>query len=255
MTAERVDGAFVIARLEAARSSDESGLAFDADGTLWSGDVGEDVFEWACAHERLREEARDALAKVALAHDVPAVGSASHIASALYAGYRAGRVAELQMCEVMTWCYAGLSEAELRETARQAFSARGLVGRRRGVLVPIFDWAKRTQLRVIVVSASPFPIVDEGLRLVGIQVAGLAAARPAMNGDVIGARMAEPLPYASQKPIAGGHLLEGHDWLGSFGDNGFDVDMLRAARVGVAVCPKPALLARLHELTNTVVLE
>lgn len=255
LTGEQVDGAAVIDRLEAARIRGPSGLAFDADGTLWSGDVGEDVFEWACGHELLRGEGEDALVRVATLHGVSADGTPSRIASSLYAGYRSGRVPELTMCEIMAWCYAGFSDGELRETARQAFSERQLADRRRGVLVPIFDWAKRGEVRVVVVSASPFPIVEEGLRVIGVEVAGLAAARAAMNGDRIRPAIAEPVPYADQKPLAGKRLLAGHDWLGSFGDNAFDVDMLRAARVGVAVCPKPALAARLHELTNTVVLE
>jgi len=54
--------------------------------------------------------------------------------------------------------------------------------------------------------------------------------------------------------VVGGTLLRGFDWLGSFGDNAFDVDMLRAARVAVAVCPKPALTARLSEIPNVRVL-
>lgn len=246
----------VIERLEAARVPGPSGLAFDADGTLWSGDVGEDVFEWACNEELLRGEAEEALVRAATIHGVSPDGSPSELATALYAGYRSGRVTELVMCEIMTWCYAGFSEAELRHLARRAFSARKLAGRRREILTPVFDWAARAALRVIVVSASPFPIVAEGLALVGIEASCLGAARAEQTEDhVILPALADPVPYAAQKPVVGRRLLAGHDWLGSFGDNAFDVDMLRAARVGVAVCPKPALNRRLHELTNTVVLD
>jgi phosphatidylglycerophosphatase C len=255
VTAERVDAQAVILRLERARIQGRSGLAFDADGTLWSGDVGEDVFEWACSRELLREESHEALARVATAHALSAEGSPSRIASSLYAAYLAGSLLERTMCEIMTWCYAGFSLDELRDTARQAFAERGLEGRRREVLLPIFDWAARERLRVVVVSASPFPIVDEALGVVGIRVAGLAAARAETIRGRIAPRMAEAVPYAAEKPVSGERLLEGHDWLGSFGDNAFDIDMLRAARVGVAVCPKPLLAARLHELSNTVVLE
>lgn len=246
----------VIARLEATRVPGPSGLAFDADGTLWSGDVGEDVFEWACAEELLRGDAEEALVRVATVHGVSPDGSPSRVAAALYAGYRSGRVPELVMCEIMTWCYAGFSEAELRDVARQAFAARKLAERRREILTPIRAWAERASLRVIVVSASPFPIVAEGLALVGIEVASLGAARAEETNDhVILPALAGPVPYAAQKPVVGKRLLTDNDWLGSFGDNAFDVDMLRAARVGIAVCPKPALKQRLHELTNTVVLD
>ena len=69
-----------------------SGLAFDADGTLWSGDVGEDVFEWACERELLRADPREALDRAAVAHGVPTAGSTSRLAHALYSAYRSGRV-------------------------------------------------------------------------------------------------------------------------------------------------------------------
>jgi phosphoserine phosphatase len=97
--------------------------------------------------------------------------------------------------------------------------------------------------------------VEEALRVVGIDVSGLAAARARTEAGRILPAMAEPVPYGAAKGTYGKQLLSGHDWLGSFGDNAFDVDMLRAARVGVAVCPKPVLVSRLHELPNTIVLE
>ena len=39
------------------RADRPSALAFDADGTLWSGDVGEDVFRFAVERGRLRDQA------------------------------------------------------------------------------------------------------------------------------------------------------------------------------------------------------
>jgi phosphoserine phosphatase len=42
--------------------------------------------------------------------------------------------------------------------------------------------------------------------------------------------------------------------LASFGDNVFDVEMLCAARLGVAVNPRPELRMRLVELPGVVVL-
>ena len=203
MTAPRVDATAVIERLSAARVEGRSGLAFDADGTLWAGDVGEDVFEWACARELLRSEAAEPLAVAATAHGTSRDGSPSRVASALYAAYRRGTVPELEMCEIMTWCYAGFEDTELRDVARHAFQERNLGGRRREILMPIFEWAAKETLRVVVVSASPIPIVEEGLRALGVEISGLAAALAATSGGRIAPEMAQPLPYGPEKPVAG----------------------------------------------------
>jgi phosphoserine phosphatase len=257
MSARRVDAKALLEILERASTEDASGLAFDADGTLWSGDVGEDVFEHALEHDLLRPDALGPLEKLAARYGLPtpAGARATHLAREIYAAYQRGIVPTLAACEMMTWSYAGFTVDELRELSRSVFDARDLRGRKRRVLDPVFDWATRQGARVVVVSASPFPIVEEGLRAVGVEVRELSAARPGLDGARIEPALAEPIPYGPVKRVTGARLLGGCDWLGSFGDNGFDVEMLRAARVGVAVCPKPALVERLTELENTVVLE
>ena len=63
------------------------------------------------------------------------------------------------------------------------------------------------------------------------------------------------MPYAEAKVGAGRALFGDSLWLASFGDNVFDVEMLQAARMGVAVRPKLSLRSRLAELPNIHVLE
>src|SRR5262245_49380326 len=50
-------------------------VAFDADGTLWSGDVGIDIFEALMRVDGVREAARAALEAEARAHGLPATGT------------------------------------------------------------------------------------------------------------------------------------------------------------------------------------
>jgi len=245
----------VIERLERARVQAPSAMAFDADGTLWSGDVGEDVFEFAYQNGLVREAARAELERVAAEHGVRTAGTPSDLARELHAAYRRGDVDERLTCEIMTWSYAGLSLDELRAMARNAFDRRGLPSRVRAGLSPIRAWAEREGVRVVVISASPATIVVEALDFAGIPVFGVAGAVPAMDTDRIAPRMATPVPYAAEKRRAGAPLMSGHDWLASFGDNSFDVDLLLAARVRVAVSPKPALLARLGEVQDALVLD
>lgn len=230
-------------------------MAFDADGTLWSGDVGEDVFDVSTSRDLLRNEALPALRELARAHGLDDDGTPAAVAKRIYEGYRRGDVTELTACEMMTWGYAGYTVDELRRHARAVFEERHLADRARRVLGPVLDWAIREGVRIVVVSASPRIIVTEGLRTAGIAFAEMAGAEPEIADGVLQPRMAGPLPYAGQKRIVGTRLLAGMDWLASFGDSAFDIEMLASARVGVAVCPKPALRARLSELANPVLIE
>jgi phosphoserine phosphatase len=72
---------------------------------------------------------------------------------------------------------------------------------------------------------------------------------------VIAPEMAAALPYGAGKCVAGRALLVGSHWLGAFGDNVFDLEMLLEAELGVAVRPKPALRARLAEIPGVRVLD
>jgi phosphatidylglycerophosphatase C len=250
----RLDAAGVIDRLETHRPEGPFGLAFDADGTLWSGDVGEDVFTHAVENRLLTSAAEGALREVAQEHGLTGEGAAG-LAAAIFHGYLAGRVPELRVCEVMTWCYAGMTLADLAAIAQEALENRGLAGRVRTLLRPILQWAERRHARVVVISASPESIVRVALQQAHVSVDDLSAAVPRIERNLIQTAMAAPLPYGPVKRTVGLRLLSGRYWLGSFGDNLFDRDMLGAARIGVAVCPKPALATRLFELPNTVVLE
>lgn len=230
-------------------------LAFDGDGTLWSGDVGEDVFNHAVTRSLLREEAREALEREALAYGIEHGGTPSELAERLCEAYLAGVYPERSACAMMTWCYAGLSAAELLALTRHAFAQADLADRLHRELEPVLNFAREVGLRVVVVSASPQLIVEEAVSLWGIAASDVTASRPAFDGEQIAGRLAAPVPYAEAKPLALRALAPDHELLASFGDNVFDIELLRAARLGVAVRPKPALRMRLPELTGVVVLE
>ena len=231
-------------------------FAFDADGTLWSGDVGDDVFHEAVTSELLRDDARDALAREASAHRIETTGSPSSIAARLFAAYLAGSYPERSAYALMTWCYAGFSLSELNALARRTFEKTGLTQRLHLELAPILRFAREAGVRVAVISASPLPIVREAVRAWGIDgEEAVAASRPALTSDVILDHLAAPVPYAEAKPPAVKALAPNHELLASFGDNVFDIELLRAAKMGVAVRPKPALRARLAELPGIVLLE
>src|SRR5689334_13642870 len=82
----------VVAMLEAERKNlpGRVVLATDADGTLWEGDIGIDMFE-ALLEEGVRDAAREALAAEARSLGISDAGDATALARALYRVYAEDR--------------------------------------------------------------------------------------------------------------------------------------------------------------------
>jgi phosphatidylglycerophosphatase C len=227
-------------------------LAFDADGTLWSGDVGDDVFRFAVAHGRLREDARAEIERQALTRGFETFADVNTTAEHLFEMYIAGRYPERDMCELMTWCYAGHSLSEMRELALEALETAKHSQRLHGELRPILEFARSRGVRTVVISASPRATVEQATRLWGFAAEDIAASSPCVINDKITSKMADAVPYAAAKVVAGRALLGSARWVASFGDNVFDLEMMQEAEIGVAVRPKPALEARLGEIAGVV---
>jgi phosphoserine phosphatase len=242
-------GARQLVRELAARSgSSEAALVFDADGTLWFADVGDDVFLATIERGLIKDDSREALSLVASRHNLPAGGSATQIARTLRDAFRAGWLPERDVFEVMAWCYAGWTLDELLDHA-QGVLTRGQIARRLNPeLAPVLDWARRAGLRTVVVSASPRPIVEIAARLWDFAPESIVAATPAVHAGRIVSRLASPLPYGTAKVEAARQLLGQRSWLASFGDSAFDLEMMLCARVAVAVSPKPELRALVGKL-------
>ena len=256
MTARLVTPAQLIAEL---RPRIETGqpcaLAFDADGTLWSGDVGDDVFRFAVVHGRLREAARAALEGEAEARGFQTFADVNDTAKHLFEMYVAKRYPEREMCELMTWCYAGHTLAEMRELVAEALTSTNLALRLHQELRPILEFARGQGVRTIVVSASPRVSVEVAASSWGFAPADIAAGTPRFVDGVICAEMDGVVPYGATKCSAGRALLADARWLASFGDNVFDLEMLREAELGIAVRPKPALETRLGEVPGALLLD
>ncbi len=229
------------------------GLAFDGDGTLWEGDVGDDVFFYALDRELLSEDARPELQRLAQQHDLDPSGSAADLSRRIYEAHLQGVVSQPTAYAMMAWCFAGHRIERLKAITREALAKSGLAARLHRELVPIFDWARGAGLRTVVVSASPHPVVEVAAEFWGVRPTDIAAVQPATNCDgCIEPGVSGEVPYGERKTHLGHELLDGAKWLAAFGDNHFDVAMLTAAELGVAVRPKPALRKLLANLDGVV---
>jgi phosphoserine phosphatase len=260
-------------------------IATDGDGTLWGGDVGEDMFHAFLDQGRVEAPALDALRRTARDHDLSDAGTGPEIARRIYAAHAAGAYPEERLCELMTWCFAGWTRSEVAAFARAVVDRGNLESRLHGEVHAVLARARAAGVETFLVSASPFAVVVEAGRRVGFSEAQIVAALPAYEGQGHGQRQRQgedegegdgegdddgdsgrageadrmladverPIPYGPGKVsrlrerIGEGRLL-----YASFGDNAFDVDLLRASRLPAAVRPKPRLRARAAEVAGLV---
>jgi phosphatidylglycerophosphatase C len=228
-------------------------VATDADGTLWSGDVGEDLFHafidrgtvHPVAFEALRREARD--------HALSDAGTGLDVARRINAAYEAGHFPEERVFEIMAWCFAGWTRAEVAAFARETVERAGLKGRMHRETLHVLERAREAGLEVVLVSASPVAVVQAGGALAGLGDSHVVAVCPRHEGDVMLAEVDRPIPYGAGKVARlREYLGDSRPLLAAFGDNAYDVAMLASARVGVAVRPKPRLRERAGEVAGLV---
>ncbi len=244
----------VWARIEAdARERPGGIVATDGDGTLWTGDVGEDLFHAFLEGGRVEPAALEGLRRTARHHDLSDAGSGVDIARRIYAAYLAGGYAEERMCELMTWCFAGWTRAEVAGFARHVVDWGRLAERLHEEVHDVLDRARAAGLGALLVSASPLAVVREAGARVGFGEEEVVAAVARFEGEVMLPEVEAPIPYGPGKVS---RLLERigerRPVYAAFGDNAFDVALLASARVPVAVRPKPRLRARASEVAGLV---
>jgi phosphatidylglycerophosphatase C len=231
-------------------------IAFDGDGTLWSGDIGEDLFEALVEDGRFSLVAHVALAGEAEAHGIDATGSAASIAKRIHAAYRAETFPEERVCEIMAWAFAGWTKDDLDAFAATVVTKIGLDARLHAEAIRVVTWARERGVTTYLVSASPRGIVEQAARLVGIDVANVASATEERDAKgIVLASVVRPIPYGPGKVMHLRAKLAARPLYAAFGDNAFDVAMLRESRTPVAIRPKPRLIERAGEIPNLVVLQ
>jgi phosphoserine phosphatase len=241
------------ARIEAAQATSPGGaLAFDGDGTLWSGDVGEDFYFGMIARGDIREEATAALREEARAAGLDDAGGGAVLARRIYDAYLAHKFDEERVCEVMTWVSAGWAEDELAAFCDEILARAVLAGRLHEEVQAVMSFARGRGIELFLVSASPLGIVASAAKIAGIAQTNVVAARAPFEGGKMQASVHRPIPYGPGKVTRLRERLGTRPLYAAFGDNAFDVPMLAEAAVGVAVRPKARLRDRAKDVPGLV---
>jgi phosphatidylglycerophosphatase C len=256
----------IMARIDAARAASPGGVvAFDGDGTLWSGDVGEDFFHAIVARNDFRPAALAQLEADAREFGIDDAGDGGTLARRIFDAYVAGLYPEERICELMTWACADWSRGEVDAFCAEQIAGGALVPRLHAEAMRVVAWARAGGLETFIVSASPRPIVEAAARVVGV-LPGHVVAATARWSDAAGAErpavadgaarmlasVHRPIPYGPGKVTSLRDRIGDRTLYAAFGDNAFDVALLAEAKVPVAVRPKPRLRARAAEVKMLV---
>jgi phosphoserine phosphatase/uncharacterized protein (DUF924 family) len=243
--------------LERIRRAPGSIVAFDCDGTLWSGDVGDDWFDQLLDHEGLLPVAIERAREEARAAGVPADGEPADLLRALVAATHAGHFNEQQLYSMVAWAAAGRTPDDVLAIIDRALERFGLEERVLPETRAILDGALALDIPIIAVSASPAPVIERSLARMGVRAEAVCAGRPATARGALLPYLEAPLPYGVDKVRALERVSRGRPVSVALGDSPFDLAMLLHAELGLMVRPKPSLrsLADQHptvrELTPT----
>jgi phosphoserine phosphatase len=241
----------LIAQMEERRQAGDV-LACDADGTLWSGDIGIDAFTTLMEERGIRPEALSALNEEARQLHLDPLTDPNEQARRLYQAFEAGSYPEDRAFAMMAWALAGYSSDEAAAFAAEVIEKKALASRLHQEILGIVVWARRERVPLYVVSASPEWIVLPAIERLRLHVTQTFAMKPARDGAALLARVTGPLTYGRGKLVALRNVLGSNRLLAAFGDSAYDLPMLACAEIAVAVRPKVELRSRAPECPQMV---
>jgi HAD superfamily phosphoserine phosphatase-like hydrolase len=194
-------------------------VAFDCDGTLWSGDAGEGFFSWEMARGLVSDEM-------------------VRWARARYADYLAGKVSEDDMCGEMVTTNRGLDEGKVRSAARQFFE-ENIAGQIFPEMRDLVGQLKQQGCDVWAVSSTGEFVIREAMKHFDIPADRILAAEVASENGRVTDRLIR-VPSGEGKAVAIREVVKRAPDA-AFGNSRWDAEMLKMSRHPFAVNPNPDL--------------
>jgi len=219
-------------------------LATDADGTLWEGDVGDELFRLMVAREALSEASREALSWSCTAWLGEAPASPTAQAEALIAGHAAGRVDIRDLCDLEAACAGDRPRSEF--DALLAEVAQAFARRMRDESVRLLHALRGEGYAVHVVTGSLSALVRATLDAAGVSVDRVSGGELAERDGFVSSRLVAPIPLHGGKVEA---LRGAGHWPAAvgMGDGGWDATFLQGCALPLLIHPKATLLAAMKE--------
>ena len=192
--------------------------AFDCDGTLWSGDVGETFFDWELEQGNI---ARDTV---------------GHYMRGRFAAYRRGEVDETTMCGELVTMHQGVPEPVLMNAAINFFEKHFVAQ----IFPEMRDLVRRLQesgCEIWIVSASNEWVIRAGMKYFGIPHDRILATTVELDNGIVTNRLVR-VPCGPGKSQAL-RVVVTKELDAAFGNSLWDSEMLAMAKHPFAVNPKP----------------
>ncbi len=199
--------------------------AFDCDGTLWSGDVGERFFDWELEADDVFPDSHNR-------------GILNRSMRERYAAYKRGEVDETTMCGEMVTMHRGVSEAKIMEAATRFFD-RFFVQQIFPEMRELIRRLQKNGCEIWTVSSSNEWVIRAGMGHFGIPEDRVLAAKVEIDGGFATDRLIR-MPSGPGKPEALRKVVK-KEVDAAFGNSRWDTEMLAMARHAVAVNPNPDL--------------
>ncbi|MBM4378077.1 MAG: haloacid dehalogenase-like hydrolase [Deltaproteobacteria bacterium] len=228
---------------------------FDADHTLWEGDIGDEAFAAAGAEGFLLAETWQGPVRawgqawgLSLSPDpadgvrqvLEAAGSGQLEATALARGLPTGGW-RADLYAMQAWAFGGRTRREVAAFGEQLFS-RGFERRVYGQMRQLVAGLARLGVEVWIASASHGALVVPGGARLGLAESRVLGMEPALDGEGRTLHTLAGDTYGPAKASAVRQVLGGRRPLWAFGDSVLNTDreLLAAAAHGVAVAAKAA---------------
>ncbi len=201
-------------------------VAFDCDGTLWSGDAGERFFDWELREGELIPRDLDRPLRER------------------YAAYKRGEVDETTMCGEMVTLHRGIPELKMMDAATRFFDQFFVVQ----IFPEMRELVRRLQengCEVWAVSSSNDWLIRAAMKHFGIPDSHVLAAQVGVVDGIVTDRLIR-VPSGAGKPEVLREVVK-KEIDGAFGNSRWDRDMLATAKHAFAVNPNPDLEAVARE--------
>ena len=190
-------------------------VAFDCDGTLWSGDAGEGFFRWEMDRGMVSDET-------------------IRWAKSRYQDYQAGKVSEDDMCADMTTMNVGLDEATIRKASRQFYEeniAADVFSEMHQLVQKLHD----DGCEIWAISSTSEWVIREAMKDFGIPANRILACEVEIENGRITDRIVR-IPSGEGKAVGIREVIRRQPDA-TFGNSRWDVEMLALAKTPFAVNP------------------
>jgi phosphoserine phosphatase len=204
--------------------------AFDCDGTLWSGDIGVDFFEWELTNDEVFPQ--------------PGRGILAKSMRERHAAYKRGEVDETTMCGEMVTMHRGISESKIMGAATRFFD-EFFVAQIFPEMRELVCRLQQNGSEIWAVSSSNEWVIRAGMKYFGIAENRVLAAKVEVEKGIATDRLIR-VPSGDGKPEALREVVK-QPIDATFGNSRWDAEMLAMAKHGFAINPNPDIEATARE--------